>query len=786
VIRRPSFWILLCVLAGLTIAVATRLSFGTNITNLMPEGSAGTLADVSRRLAESELSRTMVLNVGASDTPHALAGARALADALARHPDVAWLRTGVDEEQLQVVYDLYFPRRHYFLSDDAARIPELTSDAALREQAQRARRELALPTSSLVKRLIGGDPLGSFRTIVERVSGQQANLALVDGQFVSHDGRFGVVFLGTRSQAFDGKRQRAFLADLDAAFAQVDAEQGGGLVLEKSGANVYAVATERSIRDDVNSVTAFSIVAVFVCFHVFFRSWTNLLITGLPMLGGLVVATGLGLLVFGQLDGLTLGFGAALIGVVIDYPTHLLCHLCFSPHRGDRAALLRRISPSLALGGLTTVASFAGLGLTAFPGFRQIAFFSSVGVAVALAITLWVLPPLVAPVERIPAASRFVSERLGRLVLAAAPRRGLLAAFSLAIVVVCAPLLPRLVWVDDLTRLWTMDPQVVAEDGRVRERVSQFETGRLVIGLAPDRERAIELGERVYERLAPLVATGELGALRSLHAFLWPQASQLANLAALRADPTLPARVRSAYEAQGFRGEAFDAFERSLAEPPPPLTFEALASSPLADLVRPLLLDFGGEIAVATYLQGMQSPQAVRDAVADLPGVHLFDQRQFLNDVYAQLRMASVQQIFTGNLLVIALLLVRYRRIRPALAAFFPSVLVTLLMLGGFALFGVETNLLHVVGLVMVLGMGVDYGVFVVDSASDPEEMGVTLLSTFVGSITTVLTFGVLAFSRHPALQSIGVTIGIGILLAFLLAPLALLLLPTPGARARG
>ena len=784
--RRPSLWILLAVLAGLTIAVATRLSFGTNITNLMPEGAAGTLADVSRRLAESELSRNMVLNVGGPDPQRALAGARSLAAALAAHPEVAWVRTGVADEQMQAVYDLYFPRRHYFLAADPREIPELTSDAALREQAQRARRELALPTSSLVKRLIGPDPLGSFRGILERVSGQQSNLALVDGQFVSRDGRFAVVFLGTRPPAFDGKRQKALLADLDAAFARADAEQGGGLVLEKSGANVYAVATERSIRTDVNAVTAFSIVAVFVCFHVFFRSWRNLLITGLPMLGGLVVATGLGLLVFGRLDGLTLGFGAALIGVVIDYPTHLLCHLCFSPHRHDRAALFRRISPSLALGGLTTVASFAGLGLTAFPGFRQIAFFSSVGVAVALAITLWVLPPLVVPAERVPAASRIVSEQLGRLVLAAAPRRGLLAAISLAIVALCAPLLPRLVWVDDLTRLWTMDPQVVAEDGRVRERVSQFETGRLVIGLAPDREQALALGEAVHTRLAPLVASGQLEALRSLHALLWPEAIQTANLAALRADPTLPARVRGAFRAEGFRGEAFDAFERSLAQPPPPLAFEDLAASPLADMVRPLLVDFGGDIAVNTFLQGVQSPQAVRDAVADLPGVHFFDQRQFLNDVYAELRVASVRQIFTGNLFVIALLLLRYRRVRPAVAAFFPSLLVSLILLGGFALFGVETNLLHVVGLVMVLGMGVDYGVFVVDSASDPDEMGITMLSTFLGSITTVLTFGVLAFSRHPALQSIGVTIGIGILLSFLLAPLALMLLPAPKARAHG
>jgi predicted exporter len=145
--------------------------------------------------------------------------------------------------------------------------------------------------------------------------------------------------------------------------------------------------------------------------------------------------------------------------------------------------------------------------------------------------------------------------------------------------------------------------------------------------------------------------------------------------------------------------------------------------------------------------------------------------------VYAEFRSTTVRQIFTGNFLVIGLLLLRYRRLRPALAAFFPSVLVSLILLGSFAAFGVETNLLHVVGLVMVLGMGVDYGVFVVDSASHPEEMGTTLLSIFLGSITTVFTFGVLAVSQHPALRALGVTIGAGILLAFLLAPLALLLL---------
>jgi predicted exporter len=324
-----------------------------------------------------------------------------------------------------------------------------------------------------------------------------------------------------------------------------------------------------------------------------------------------------------------------------------------------------------------------------------------------------------------------------------------------------------------------MDPQVVREDRAVRERVSQFETGRLVIGVAEGREQAVALGELVHARLEPLVATGELGSIRSLHSFLWPEARQRENLAALRSDAELPDRVRAAYQAAGFRAEAFAPFEQSLAqEPPPPLRFEDLSASPLADLVRPLLADLGGEIAVNTFLQGVKSTESVRRAIEGLPDVYFFDQLQFLNDVYAEFRTTTVRQIFAGNLLVIGLLLLRYRRLRPALAAFFPSLLVTLILLGSFAWLGVETSLLHVVGLVMVLGMGVDYGVFVVDSASYPEEMGVTMLSTFLGSFTTVMTFGVLALSQHPALRALGVTIGAGIVLSFLLAPLSLLLLP--------
>jgi predicted exporter len=127
-----------------------------------------------------------------------------------------------------------------------------------------------------------------------------------------------------------------------------------------------------------------------------------------------------------------------------------------------------------------------------------------------------------------------------------------------------------------------------------------------------------------------------------------------------------------------------------------------------------------------------------------------------------------------GGVLVVLLLVGRYRRARPVVASFLPSLLVAVLVLGIFGLAGVEANLLHVMSLIMVMGMGVDYGVFLVDSAGRRERFGATMLSLLMSCLTTAFVFGTLAFSSQPALRAIGVTTAVGILLSYALAPVTL------------
>jgi predicted exporter len=81
-----------------------------------------------------------------------------------------------------------------------------------------------------------------------------------------------------------------------------------------------------------------------------------------------------------------------------------------------------------------------------------------------------------------------------------------------------------------------------------------------------------------------------------------------------------------------------------------------------------------------------------------------------------------------------------------------------------------------VAALLLVLSMGVDYGVFMVESGRSGEG-GSTLVGMLTACLSTVVSFGALAMSANPALRSMGLTAAIGVALALALAPAAWLLL---------
>jgi predicted RND superfamily exporter protein len=97
-----------------------------------------------------------------------------------------------------------------------------------------------------------------------------------------------------------------------------------------------------------------------------------------------------------------------------------------------------------------------------------------------------------------------------------------------------------------------------------------------------------------------------------------------------------------------------------------------------------------------------------------------------------------------------------------------------LFMVGAMGALGIAFNLFNVVAAILIIGLGVDYGIFMVNKLSRGLQQG-TEQAIFVSGLTTLAGFGALVIARHPALHSIGITVLLGIIAAI---PSALLVIP--------
>jgi len=767
-------------LAALALYVQAKLVVRSDITDFLPEGPDRRVSQLLRQLAESEIARTMILSVEAPDTHAAAHASKALGDELARNPDIAWVRSGAGPGVQSAAHDLYFSRRSYFASDRPEQeLSSRLSNEGLRASAAALKAALAGPLGPLVRAFAPADPLLLFQTRMDRLRAAQDDaLHLEDEQLVSADGRHGVVFLGTRAGPFEAQAQARVVGAIDAAFDRVDRDAGGGLRLESTGVNRFNLAAQQSISDDIQRVSVVSTVGIVVLFLLVFRSVRYVALGLIPLVAGTVCAMAAGLALFGSIHGLTLVFGSSLIGVGIDYAEHYFVHYTVSRDGCDPETSLLRIWPGLVLGAITTVAGLVGLAWASFPGLREMAVFSTVGVLAALLSTRWLLPPFMPKKPKPVRLQQKLSQVLGRAMIAMMRSRRAVLLLPIAGLILCALGVPRVHWVDDVSALIAVDPALAAEDVRVQSRVQRADPGRFVAVVGRDDEEALAKNDEVVSRLRAAVSAGELETFHSVHDLVWSADLQRRSHVMFTRDPTLSTRFEAALADEGFVPSAFRSLGESYAAAGPgPLTLEDLRQSPLADFVRPFRVAAGSDVALVTTLGGVRDLATIAARLGDLHDVFVLDQRAFLQDAYGRIRTRTLEMIAVGLVVVFLIVHLRYRRVRLSLAAFLPAVLAVATTLALLALLGTPLNLMHLVGVLMVLSMGADYAIFVVESRDHPEELGATLVSLIVAMLSTVLSFGLLGMSRNPALAALGITAGLGTLLSVVFAPAALVLL---------
>lgn len=769
--------------------VVTRFEVSADITAFLPTSEDRTLGEFSRAVSRGPLSRTMVLVLKARDEVGAVKASRRFERALREHPDVGpqleSIEGGPPAGFERNLWDLYQPRRFGFMADNPEAARELASDEALQSAAERLKRRLLHPDSSAIARLAPSDPLlvipGLFRRLQD-AAGRE--LRVVDGRFLTQEGPEAVLFLTTRASAFDSGVQAPLLEGIESAFDALRLSIPELTSLLQSGINRFAVRSEQSIRTDIQRITVFSCLGLGLLLWVLFRGYRLVGLAALAVSLGILAGCALVLALYGRIHGITLAFGASLIGVCVDYVIHFYCHQAVAPSAEGPYATLRGIWPALATGAATTMAGFAALSASSFPGLREVGVFSLAGVFVALLGTRLIVPSLVASDAREVPFRTWLVDALGRGYAWLRAHRAVPGIVVVLSAFVGLAGMSRAHWNEDFTNLNRLDPELFEEDAAVRAKVMRLEQMRFVVALGEDDEAALQVNDAVAVALAEAQAAGELEGYQSLGALLPSARKQLDTARAFRDAPDLSKRVARALSEAGFEPSAFEPFQKDLASPlPPALSFEDLHSSPLASLVGKFRIELDGQIGWMSFLHEVHDLEALERRLAAVPGASLIDQARMMRRANRSYQTRTAELISLGLVGVLLILGVRYRNLRKLFAAFFPSLLAAAVTVAILTFAGLGLDLVSLTALLVVVSVGVDYGVFLVDadSAGDTERSA-ALLSIVVACASTVLGFGLLSLSSYPALHVIGLTAVIGVVASFLLAPAALML-TAKGAR---
>ncbi|MGK8199852.1 MMPL family transporter [Burkholderia cepacia] len=791
--RAVLVWLLALVACGIAIG---RAHFTADLSAFLPSSPSAGQRVLVDQLRDGIVSRLILVAIDGGDAATRAALSRRVAGTLRADPQFAAVHNGEaanDARDRQFIFD------HRYLLSPAVTPQRFSADGL--HQALGDSLDLLSSSAGLVaKALLPRDPTGEVAALVDQLDGA-AQPASRDGVWASRDGTRAVLVVQTAAAGSDTDAQARAIDAVRRAFAAAKqtAKQASkqampnaaAATLAMTGPGVFSVDTRDTIRHDVERLSTASVVLIVALLLTLYRSPRTLALGLLPVLTGVAAGIAAVSVAFGTVHGLTLGFGTTLIGEAVDYSIYLFVQSAQAGTRGAARpadatrAWVAAYWPTIRLGVLTSVCGFASMLFSGFPGLVQLGLYSIVGLTAAALVTRFVLPHLRG--EHV--AIRDVS-RIGAVLARAADAAPRLR-WPLAVLVIAAGATLVLhrdgLWSRELAALSPVPAQAQALDARLRADVGAPDVRYLVVIAAPTEQAALERAERVAAQLQPLVDRGALAGFETPARFLPSDAAQRARLASLPDADVLAARMRDAVANQpiAVRPDLFAPFiaDVEAARHAPLLTRADLRGTSMALAVDALLTERDGRWSAMLPLRAPDAARTaqpassldatpIRAAVAraGVPDALFVDMKAEADRLYVSYVHEDIRLSLAGFAAIAVLLLIALRSPRRVVRALAPLVAAVLVVTAGFALAGVPLTILHLVGMLLIVAVGSNYALFFCKRDDAQPVTPRTLVSLLIANLATVAGFGLLALSRVPLLETFGLTVGPGAMLALAFA----------------
>ncbi len=767
--RLALLWALVvCLLVGHNawLWLGQRIAPDTDILALLPLDERDPVLQQSfTHMVDSAQQRVVVL-VGAKAWQDAGQAADAYRKVLQPHAELITFDAMGDESQANWLSSL---------QPHAALLIGAAQEKQLREQPAQFWTESALARlySAFSGPKLGAfrdDPFGLFAGWAQERAGETPVRPRDGRLFVGGEGREYVLLTYTlKPSAFSLGAQQSVVPLLDAAKAAAHGAVPASEIIT-AGVVLHAAAAGAQASREVHTIGAGSLIGIVLLTWLTFRSVKPISLTLLSIGVGFLGALSLCWLLFGRIHLLTLVFGASLIGVAQDYGIYFLCHRLGADKAVDSPRLLRRLLPGLAFTLLAAVIGYLGLALTPFPGLRHMAVFSALGLVFAwLTVVCW-FPVLIGADTLKPG---WLARRYRGLVLAW-PRfpQGPRAIVPLVMMTVFAALgWSRLGTNDDIRSLQSSPPALISDQIKLGKLLDAPSPVQYYLVRGASAEEVLQREEALKRRLDTLIGQGHIAGYQALSNWVPSRQTQAARLALVN-DKLLSANGPLA------------ALGREIGEDPEwaavtaahlrangrPMDLDAFMRTPASQPWRHLWLgEVEGVQASIVALRGMRyaSIPVLAKAGNGLQGVQWVDKVGGISSVLGRYRADMGWVVLGAYLVVFLVLLPRYKgRTWRVLAPTALGSIATLAFLG-FA--GQSLTLFHVLALMLLLGVGVDYGIFMQEETEHAGDA--PWLAVGLSAASAILAFGLLGLSGTPALQAFGMTMLVGTTLVWFAAP---------------
>jgi len=785
--RKTLFIFLLLAVMGLSAFLAIRLKFVEDIYKVVPADEK--VEKFTTALQHSAFSDQLIMYItpedksGPDNVDVLISFAERLEDSLfsSFYPEyLKKIRIRTDDSLFFEVYDEIYEFLPLFLDKgDYPDLERMTDPKNVEGKIHSAYKSLLSPAGFAMREFILKDPLGMTSLVTKKIQDLQVDesYSIYNGYIFSSDRRYLMVFLTPAHPSTETSQNSVLMERLDHLIASISEDLNGKVSAEYFGSAAISVSNARQIKKDITLTMSLAIAVLTIFILLYFRHRFYFLAIFFPAILGGGLSMAILYLIRSEVSAISLGFGAVMLGITIDYAMHFLNDL---REAADPRKVIRDMAIPISMSSLTTAGAFFSLLLVRSDAIADLGLFAGFSVLGAAFFTLVILPQIPAGKKNTANERRsgfLFMDRFSRIPL---EKNKTLILIILGLTVFFFFTSKRTSFESDMTRMSYMDQRLTRAE-KTLDTISRF-TLRSVFLLSSgkDMEEALRKNERLVEKVNSLKKDGIVQKSSGIYGFLPSDSLQRERINLWnhfwsngRSDSVVRAVQNTAAEL-GIKPTAFGSFYELIQG-----DFTAVEPGELDKITSALLTPYINEdslmTTITTVLKVRQEDKpSLYQALGDEEEYFVFD-KQFLTSTFMDVLKNDFDRLVMFSLLLVfVIMLVIFGRIELTAVTFIPMFLSWIWTLGIMGLLGIKLNIFNIIITSFVFGLGIDYSIFIMQGMLQEYKYGTSRLPTFrvsilLAAMTTLIGIGALIFGKHPALKSIAVTAIIGIVSVWLI-----------------